>query len=374
MIEAQLREHFGEAAATCQPPAAISTSAAKQRARRSLRRRRAGAATLSAGAVVAAVLAATLAGASSGPPSRQGTASQTSLQPPGPASFDVATSRLSFAWLPPGIRVETQTSSATRLSASLAAHGNWTVSVLAAGQCRLSMRTLRCGGQAVAYPSVRAAEVDGGIAYWGSYAPDTNFASLSFEYAAGSWANIVYWTAPATGWYTHASRGEILRIARGLTLTRGAPVLLPVRLAGLPGWKLTYTGWTWNAVSGGSVTARLAPATGAALPRSGRSAVTGNPSVVIAPASARQTCDVYPPARHLIINGDPVVIETQAVYSPGGTPNGLRPELQSETLCAADAGGLMVTLSASGTRQATLTSLFSHLRPGPKASSWTGTP
>ncbi len=180
--------------------------------------------------------------------------------------------------------------------------------------------------------------MDGGIAYWGNYAPNTDFASLSFEYAAGSWAYIVYWTAPTSpGWYTHGSRGDILRIARGLRLTRGAPVLLPVRLAGLPGWKLTFTEWTWNAPSDGSVSASLSPATAAARYRSGRSEVTGNPSLVITPASARQTCDVYPPARHLIINGDSVVIETQAVYPPGGPQNGQLPEHQSETLCAADA-------------------------------------
>jgi hypothetical protein len=381
MIEALLREHFSEAAATCQPPAGISTGVAKRRARRSLRRRRAGAATLTAGAVVAVVVVATLAGASSTSSSGQGTTSQTSLQSPGPATFDVATSRLSFTWLPPGIHVVTQTSSATGLSAWLAVRGNkaadaqgWSVSVFAAGQCRLSTGTLRCGGQIVAYPTMRAPEVDGGTAYWGTYAPDNHFASLSFEYAAGSWANIVYWSSPTVGWYRHASPGEIFRIARGLKLARGAPVLLPLRLAGLPGWKLIYTEWTWDEFSGGSVSASLSPAGGAARSRAGHRAVTGNPSLVITPASARQTCAVYPPAQHLIINGDPVVIENQAVYAPGGLQNGQPPERQSETLCAADAGGLMITLTVTGPHPASLTSLFSHLRPGPHASSWTGAP
>jgi hypothetical protein len=377
MIEAQLRQHFGEAAATHQPPAAISMAAAKQRGRWSLRRRRAGAAALSAGTVVAAILAATLAAASPGPVSRQGTSTQTSFQSPGPATFDVATSRLSFAWLPRGMRVAIQTSTATGLTASLAVSRNiktdaegWSISVFAAGQCRLSGGTLRCGGHVVAWTTIRAPEVDGGIAFWGSYAPN-NFASLSFEYAANSWANIVYFTGPTSRSYTHASRGQNLRLARGLTLTHGAAVLLPVRLAGLPGWKLTYTEWAWMALSGGSASASLSPATGAARSRSARADV---PSLVITRANARQTCAVYPPDQHLIINDDPVVIETQTVYPPGGSQNSRTPERESETLCAADAGGLMITLTVTGTDTASLTSLFSHLRPGPEASSWTGEP
>jgi hypothetical protein len=379
MIEAQLREHFGEVAATCQPPAAISTDAAKLRARRSLRLRRAGAATLSAGMVVAVVVAATLAGESSGPSSRQGSG-QSSVRPRGPASFQVATSRLSFAWLPSGIRVAAQTASATRLSARLSGPGNmtagaegWDVSVLAAGQCRLSAGTLRCGGQVVAYPTLRAPEVDGGIAYWGSDTSNS-FASLSFEYAARSWASIVYWSGRTSRWFTHASQGEILRIARGLTPARGSPVRLPVRLAGLPGWKLTYTERMWYALTDGSVSARLSPAPGAVRPRSGRGAVTGSLSLLITPASAHQTCAVYPPARHLTINGDAVVIESQTVYPPGGPQNGQLPVLESQTLCAANAGGLMITLTVTGTAPVSLTSLFSHLRPGPEASRWTGEP
>jgi hypothetical protein len=379
MIEAQLREHFAEAAATCQPPATISTGAAKQSARRSLRRRRAGAATLSAGMVVAAVIAATLAGGSSRSPSGQGT-SQTSFQSPGPASFDVATSKLSFAWLPPGIRVAAQTASATGLTARLSAPGNmtadaegWDVSVLASGQCRLSKGILRCGGQIVAFPTTRAPEVDRGIAYWGSDASN-NFASLSFEYAAGSWANIEYWSGPTSRSFTHASQGEILRIARGLTAARGAPVLLPVRLVGLLGWKLIYTNRTWYALSDGSVSASLSPATNVTRSRSGRDAVAVSPSLLITPASARQTCAVYPPAQHRTINGESVVLETQTAYPPGGPQNGLPPENQSETLCAADAGGLMIMLTANGTHPASLTSLFGHLRPEPEASSWTGKP
>lgn len=381
MIEAQLREHFGEAAATCQPPAAINTRAVKQRGRSSLRRRRAGVVMLSAGALVAGVLAATLPWAGPGLPSSQATSSQPSFRSPGPTTFDVATSRLSFAWLPPGIRVVTQTSSATGLSAGLAVRGampdaeDWNVGVLTAGRCRLSNGALRCGGQVVAYPTVRAPEVDGGVAYWGNSAPNNNFASLSFEYAARSWAYIVYWAGPTSKWFTHASPAEILRIARGITLTRGGPVPLPVHLAGLPGWKLSLTEWTWNAFSGASVSASLSIVRGPGRPASGPGAVTGNPSLVITRASARQTCGVYPPGRYLTINGYSVVIETQAVYPPGGQQNGLPPELQSETLCAADADGLMITLLVNGTRrQASLTSLFSHLRPGPDASSWTGEP
>jgi hypothetical protein len=378
VIEAQLREHFAHVAATGQPPAAISTGAAKQRARRSLGRRRAGAATLSAGTVVAAVLVATLAGTSSGHPSRPRSTSQASVQPPGPVAFDVATSRLSFAWLPRGMRVATRTSSATGLSASLAVSRNlktdaeaWTITVFAAGHCRLSRGTLGCGGQPVAYPSVRAPDVRGGIAYWSTFAPNTNFASLSFEYAANSWANIVYFTGSTTKSFTHASRAENLRLARGLTLTHGLPVTLPLRLVGLPGWRLTYTEWAWMALSGGTVSAGLSSATGAARPGSGRANI---PSLVITRASERQTCAVYPPAEHLVINGYPVVIETQTVYSSGGPQSGRTPELESQTLCAPDAGGLMITLTVTSTDTASLTSVFSHLRPGPDASKWTGEP
>jgi hypothetical protein len=371
VIEEQLREHFGEAAAASQPPATISTRAAKQRARSSLRRRRAGVATLSAATVVAAALAATLPWAGKGLPSSRATGGQPSLQSPGPATFDAAGSRLSFRWLPPGIRVVTQTSTATGLSAGLAVRGSkadaedWTVGVLTAGDCRLSRGTLRCGGQVVAYPTVRAPDVDGGVAYWGNSAPNNNFAQLSFQYAANSWAYIAYWSGPTSKWFTHASRAEILRIAGGMTRTRGATVPLPIHLAGRTGWKLALTEWMWSAFSGVSVSASVSSSTGA---------VTGNPSLLITRASARQTCSVYPPARHLTINGYSVVIETQAVYPPGASQTG-QPELQSETLCAADAGGLMITVTLNGTRrQSSLTSLFSHLRPGPDASSWTGEP
>jgi hypothetical protein len=90
--------------------------------------------------------------------------------------------------------------------------------------------------------------------------------------------------------------------------------------------------------------------------------------------ACRRTCAVYPPARHLTINGDSVVLETQTVYPPGGSQNGLPPESQSETLCTDEADGLMMMLTVTGAHPTSLTSLFSHLRPEPEASSWTGKP
>jgi len=324
------------------------------------RRRRAALAAipvLAAAAVTAVVLATAAAPGRPAPiaPARPATVV--------PHQFSPFIAYAAFGWLPAGSKV--LEGGTTRGSTyQLAGWGSlwrrpWYLLAYPAGGCQLTQaRGLICKAY---YPfgplalTSRAPDINGHRAYWATaYASQRPYRALAWQYAPGSWAvlELGKWKPLDAHW-----RQVAVKAASDVRFGVYAepPVAFPVRLTGVPAsWHLIsgVRAWMpyWNGVtyqrhgqvlyaSGWSVSTTAA-STG---PRAGPRFL-----FTIGLAAQHNPCRV--PAQgslvHKVVNGYPVIVSR----GPYG-----------QALCAADAGGLSVTIQESGNHPTLdVVSLFAH--------------
>ena len=273
---------------------------------------------------------------------------------------------------------------------NLNAQNPWNLIVYAAGQCHLTRpgRELKCSTAALegltAQISGPAPAVQGHRAFWAGPAPISGLppalqrhrasrgadSYLLWQYARGGWAALVLPTANATklsAAQREAYKQDAVKIANHVRYGAASPPLVfPAQLTGLPSrWRV---GSVYYQPDG-----RLLRASRFAL-------TTGTPDLgadgglefqtnlpyfgVIAPATFYK--NFCPTSGSEIINGYRVVVTNQA----GGT-------LPNESLCAANADGLALTIDQQGAHPPiSLASLFGdHLRLlGTNPANWTTKP
>jgi hypothetical protein len=362
MIECQVRALFTEIASSEPGYSQVDTQLAHRRGRARLRWHRAcvaGAPALAAAAVAAVALAVSAAG-----PARPGPG-PVSAGPSAPRQFSPLDPYVSFGWLPAGISlVEGATSRQTvglTAARKLDFPLSWTVSVDAAGKCRLvgpvkrpgwpPARELRCstpdqqgGGIPIAG---RAPAVRGHRAFWAG-------PLLVWQYARNGWAELSMPLVRGDSAKLQAERRDAVKIASEIRYGAATPPLLfPVQLTGLPSrWQVTSL--TYQPDAGVLRVGTYALGTG--RPDLGADGSlqyqTGLPYVLVDPAGPHT--DRCPAGQRgstsEIINGYRVVEDQQ----PSGT-------LVRHDLCAADANGLSLYISEFGAHPAiSLADLFGH--------------
>jgi hypothetical protein len=280
-----------------------------------------------------------------------------------PHQFSPFIAYAAFGWLPAGSTV--LFGGTTRGSTyQVAGWGSlwtrpWYLLAYPAGGCQLTKaRGLMCKAY---YPfgplalTSRAPDINGHRAYWATaYASQRPYRALAWQCAAGSWAvlELGKWKPLDTHWRQVAVKAAS-HVRFGVHAA--PPVAFPLRLTGLPAsWHLIsgVRAWMpyWNGVtyrhhgqvlyaSGWSVSTTAA-STG---PRAG-------PRFLFTIGLAAQYSPCRGPAQgslvHKVVNGYPVIVSR----GPYG-----------QTLCAADAGGLSVTIQEFGNHPTLdVVSLFAH--------------
>ncbi len=387
MSEPQIRALFTEIADREPACSQVDIQLGRRRGRARLRRRRASVAGISVLATAAVVILAMGVGPvrlGSGPPAGR---------PAAPRQFNPLVPYLSFGWLPLGNRLLAGDARpevvALVAGRKLSALSNWNLIVYAAGQCHLTRPAgdLKCSTEALegltARISGRAPAVQGHRAFWAGPGPISGLPAtlqrhrasrpdsyLLWQYARGGWAGLVLPTANATklsAAQREAYKQDAVKIANHVRYGAATPPLVfPAQLTGLPSrWRV---GSVYYQPDG-----RLLRASRFAL-------TTGTPDLgadggmefqtnlpyfgVIDPATFyRNFC---PTSGSEIINGYRVVVTNQVV----GT-------LPSETLCAANADGLALSINLQGAHPPiSVASLFGdHLRLlGSNPANWTTKP
>jgi hypothetical protein len=375
MLESDLRTLFERQAARELPPAPISIPAARRLGRTRLRRRRTGTfggPVLGAGAVITVVLAG------------QFVSNQATQPPPGgsttaaaPMYFNSLRPYVRLGWLPNGVWPAQTDLSPTSLVLSF---GNPAGELIAfsAGQCAVASNALRCPRAYGAVPSPtrqrlgrEVGRVNGHPAYWtpnggpilsvtggvsssnARIKSDTHVrqrdGALAWQYAPGGWAD-VYALTP----------GIALRIASAARFGPkvAAPLTFPVQLTGAPA--------AWHIDRGYEVRAR-----DRAVSVVGFAGRAGMPAVAAAPSSGESACRQAlaqeTEIRTRVINGYKVYTYGASAAHPA-----------ESGLCAPDAGGLWVLLTAApGTSDelSTLVTIFAHMRLlGQDPANWTTDP
>ncbi|HWG64080.1 MAG TPA: hypothetical protein VG253_20520 [Streptosporangiaceae bacterium] len=387
MSEPQIRALFTEIADREPARSQVDIQLARRRGRARLRRRRANVAGISVVATAAVVILAMGVGPvrlGSGPPAGR---------PAAPRQFNPLVPYLSFGWLPEGNRLVAGDARpevvALVAGRKLSALSNWNLTVYAAGQCQLTRPAgdLKCSTEALegltARISGRAPAVQGHRAFWAGPGPISGLppalqrhrasrsdSYLLWQYARGGWAGLVLPTANATklsAAQREAYKQDAVKIANHVRYGAATPPLVfPAQLTGLPSrWRV---GSVYYQPDG-----RLLRASRFAL-------TTGTPDLgadggmefqtnlpyfgVIDPATFyRNFC---PTSGSEIINGYRVVVTNQVART-----------LPSETLCAANADGLALSINQQGAHPPiSVASLFrDHLRLlGSNPANWTTKP
>jgi hypothetical protein len=268
-----------------------------------------------------------------------------------------------FGWLPAGSQL-LMGGTSRGSTYEIAAWGSlsprpWYLLAYPAGGCQLTKaRGLMCKAY---YPfgplalSSRAPDINGHRAYWATaYASQRPYRALAWQYAPGSWAvlELGKWKPLNTRW-----RQVVVKAASNVRFGVDAapPVAFPVRLTGLPA--------SWHLISG--VRAWMPYWNGVTYRRHGQvlygsewsvstTAVSTGPRAgprflfTIGLAAQHNPCRVasQAPPVHEVVNGYPVIV-TRDPYG--------------QTLCAADAGGLSVTIHEFGNHPTVdVVSLFAH--------------
>jgi hypothetical protein len=390
MAEPQIRALFAEIADREPASSRVDIQLARRRGRARLRWRRAcvaGTSVLAAAAVVALAVGVGLVRLGSGPPAG----------PAAPRQFNPLVPYLSFGWLPPGNRLTAGDARPEVVALVAGRNPNalnpWNLIVYAAGQCHLTRPAgeLKCSTAALegfnAQISGRAPAVQGHRAFWAGPAPIPGLppalqrrrarasrgkadSYLVWQYARGGWAGLVLPTANATkltAAQREAYKQDAVKIANHVRYGAATPPLMfPAQLTGLPSrWQV---GSVYYQPDG-----RLLRASRFAL-------TTGTPDLgadggmefqtnlpyfgVIDPATFYK--NFCPTSGSEIINGYRVVVTNQVA----GT-------LPSETLCAANADGLALSINQQGAHPPiSVASLFrDHLRLlGTNPANWTTKP
>jgi hypothetical protein len=386
MSEPQIRALFAEIADREPARSQVDIQLARRRGRARLRWRRAcvaGTSVLATAAVAALAVGVGLVRLGSGPPAG----------PVAPRQFNPLVPYLSFGWLPAGNRLVAGDARpqvvALIAGRKLSALSNWNLIVYAAGQCHLTrpVRELKCSTAALegltARISGRAPAVQGHRAFWAGPGPISGLppavqrhrasradSYLVWQYARGGWAGLMLPTANATklnAAQREAYKQDAVKIAHHVRYGAAPPPLVfPAQLTGLPSrWRV---GSVYYQPDGRLLRAsRFALTTG--TPDLGADGglefQTNLPNFgVIDPAIFyRNFC---PTSGSEIINGYRVVVTNQLA----GT-------LPSESLCAANADGLALTIDQQGAHPPiSVASLFrDHLRLlGTNPANWTTKP
>jgi len=267
-----------------------------------------------------------------------------------------------FGWLPTGytlVEGGTTRGSTYQVAWQPSLSRAWYLLAYPAGRCQLTKtRGLMCTAYDPFGPlalTSRAPDINGHRGYWATaYAARWPSRALAWQYAPGSWAVLELGKTkpPDTHW-----RHEAVKAASHARFGVHAapPVAFPVRLTGVPAsWHLIsgVRAWMpyWNGVtyqphgqmlyaSGWSVSTTAA-STG---PRAGPRFL-----FTIGLPARRNPCRIpaQAPSVHKVVNGYPVTV----TRGPAG-----------QTLCAAHAGGLSVTIYEFGNHPTVdVISLFAH--------------
>ena len=387
MIESQIRALFTEIADGEPAPSQVDIQLARRRGRARLRRRRASVAGTSVLAAAAVVVLAMGVG-----PVRLGSG-QPAGGPAAPRQFNPLVPYLSFGWLPAGIRLVAGDArpevGALIAGRNLNVQNPWNLIVYAAGQCHLTRPAgeLKCSTEALEGLTARisgpAPAVQGHRAFWAGPAPISGLppalqrrrasrgadSYLVWQYARGGWAGLVLPTANATklsAAQREAYKQDAVEIANHVRYGAATPPLVfPAQLTGLPSrWRV---GSVYYQPDGRLLRAsRFALTTGTPdLGADGGLEYQANlPNFGVDPATFYK--NFCPTSGSEIINGYRVVVTNQVA----GT-------LPSESLCAANADGLALTIGQQGAHPPiSVASLFrDHLRLlGANPANWTTKP
>jgi hypothetical protein len=310
--------------------------------------------------LVIAMVAAALA-AAPGPP-----AAVAPVRPAAavPGQFSPFIAYAAFGWLPAGYKVlegGTTRGSTYQVAWRPSSSTAWYLVAYPAGGCQLTKaRGLLCPAY---YPfgplalTSRAPDINGHRAYWATaYAayPPSPRVVLTWQYAPGSWAVLELGKTKPLGTHGRHQAWQAASHAR-FGVHAEPPVAFPVQLAGVPAsWHLIsgVRAWMpyWNGVTyqpDGQVlsasewsVSTTAASTG---PRAGPRFL-----FTIGLAAKHNSCRVLRLGHTMrkVVNGYPVIV----TRGPAG-----------QTLCAADAGGLSVTIYEFGNHPTVdVASLFAH--------------
>jgi hypothetical protein len=354
MIEDQVRALFTGIADGEPTSSRVDTGLAHRRGRARLRWRRAGLAgapVLAAAAVAAVVLAVGVAPLRPGPgpaPTEAGA----------PRQFNPLVPYAAFGWLPPGYPVLLGGSSrslALQLAGPSVVKRPWMLDVAAAGSCRLApeARELTCRssplnpGQTWRI-TAKAPTVHGHRAFW-ARSRHVNQGYLVWEYARGGWAVLTKVGPDQPG---PARRALAVKIADHVRYGTHAvpPLAFPAQLTGVPAaWQLSSVLY----VPSGAVSRAngYAFSAGPAVTYPSDQTQSGLPALRLDPAGAHSSCPSLPHSVHEVIAGHRVIVGhiTEGQGMPG------------QSLCAASADGLRVTIVVAGRHQVlSVVSLFAH--------------
>jgi hypothetical protein len=366
VLERALTELFGQQAGEEPPTIRASIPEAVRSGRKHGRRRRA---VIVAAPLLAAVavlgIAVTTAPSHPAParPAHHGKPSHALAQ--APPEFNPLVPYVSFGWLPDGATATqiTDSRSVVFLDAAGPLKANWQVSVFARGDCSLRQATLACRDlTSLQYPMTtqQAPSIDGFPAYW-----DDVPGILIFEYARGGWATLTLYGTDGQADSTEAATA--VHIAQ--TLRFGAPtgpVLFPAQVTGLPpGWAIRSVQFSYS--TQGPLARSYQIAAGALLAAPWYDA-TDILAVTISPASQPPaSCPITPgQSQQTTVGNYPVTI----LQIPAGQ------EPAEQSLCAADADGLAVSIVTSGNQPPiSVSQLFTQIRVlGPDPARWTTSP
>lgn len=360
MIEDQLRALFADIADNEPTPSRVDAGLAHHRGRTRLRWRRAalaGAPVLAAAAVVAVVLAVGAV------PFRATPSPVVTPSNVAPSSFDPLTPYASFGWLPAGERILSGTSLRS-LSFQIAGPApspgptsgreSWRMDAFPGGFCRLSSAAQ--GLSCVVGPTPaqtwritgRAPAVAGHRAFWassGSASPGNDY--LVWQYAKGGWATLTEpdQQHPGTAW-----RGLAVKIAEHVRHGAHAvpPLAFPAQLTGVPAaWQLNGAVYTPDGAVSRVSQVELTTLPGVVFPAN--ESLGGLPELRLTRAGPYPACPIVVGQARQVINGFQVFVS----HGSGGRP--------SQWLCAPNADGLQVRISAAGAPAAIgVVSLFAH--------------
>jgi hypothetical protein len=280
------------------------------------------------------------------------------------AQFSPFIAYAAFGWLPAGYKLlegGTTRGSTYQVAWRPSLSTAWYLLAYPAGGCQLTKaRGLLCKAY---YPfgplalTSQAPEINGHRAYWATaYAahPPSPRVMLAWQHAPGRWAVLELGnTKPLDTRWRHEAWKAASHVRFGVHAA--PPIAFPVRLTGVPGsWHLIsgVRAWMpyWNGVTyqphGQVLYARewtISTTAASTGPRAGARFL-----FTIGPGAQHNSCRLPAQGRPVrkVVNGYPVIV----IRGPAG-----------QTLCAADAGGLSVTIYEFGNQPTVdVVSLFAH--------------
>lgn len=338
MDEERARALLELAADTQAPPTRVDIEAARSRGRARLRWRLAslaGAPVLLVGAVILATAVPFGSGGQAAVRPRVSVPPKGVVRVVPPQRFNPLIPYVTFGWLPRGESLDGGQLGSTSAYLTAGPSNAWALTVYAAGRCNLTSQQVRRQLREHQQPELRctvsyssgwadqviamAPRVDGHPAYW-----TMARGSLVWEYAPGSWANLVR----PPGRAAIRTAVQVADHIRYAVATKPS-IEFPVQLTGLPSaWQVVATYFKADAAGG----LRASEYSLSGSPNS--------PNFTTDPATARSRCYFYPgQSERRTINGYRVTVNhLKAVRG--------NPPIQQ--VCAPDADGLAIFISTYG--------------------------